>query len=84
MSVDQRPNNANIHGAFEQLMFSISSTEQASTSPAYYRFRYICDMYVGGNLKARVKVYLREAKTHEVITRAVLDENWNLADDKRK
>ena len=57
MTVDQRPNNANIHGAFEQLMFSISSTEQASTSPQYYRFRYICDMYVGGALKARVKVY---------------------------
>ena len=57
MTVDQRPNNANIHGAFEQLMFSISSTEQQSTSPQYYRFRYICDMYVGGNLKARVKVY---------------------------
>ena len=57
MSVDQRPNNTNIHGAFEQLMFSISSTEQASTSPQYYRFRYICDLYVGGALKARVKVY---------------------------
>ena len=57
MSVDQRPNNANIHGAFEQLMFSIESSEQQSTSPQYYRFRYICDLYVGGSLKARVKVY---------------------------
>ena len=57
MTVNQRPDNANIHGAFEQLMFSISSTEQASTSPQYYRFRYICDLYVAGAFKARVKVY---------------------------
>ena len=34
--------------------------------------------------KARVKVYLRNAETHEIITKAVLDENWNLADDRSK
>ena len=34
--------------------------------------------------KARVKVYLRNAKTHEVMKKAVLDENWNLADDRSK
>jgi hypothetical protein len=53
MTVQQQPNTSYVHGAFEQLMYVITSTNQATN----YKFRYIADLYVGGILVSRVKVY---------------------------
>ena len=53
MTVQQQPNTTYVHGAFEQLMYVITSTNQA----ANYKFRYIADLYVGGIMVSRVKVY---------------------------
>jgi hypothetical protein len=53
MTVQQQPNTSYVHGAFEQLMYVITSTNQA----ANYKFRYIADLYVGGVMVSRVKVY---------------------------
>ena len=53
MTVQQQPDTDNVHGAFEQLMYVITSTNQA----ANYKFRYIADLYVGGVMVSRVKVY---------------------------
>ena len=55
MTVQQRPDTANVHGVFEQLMYVITSTEQASASN--FKFRYIADLYVGGVMVSRVKVF---------------------------
>ena len=55
MTVQQRPSTTAVHGAFEQLMYVLTSTEQASASN--FKFRYIADLYVGGVLVSRVKVY---------------------------
>ncbi len=55
MTVQQRPDTANVHGVFEQLMYVITSTEQASASN--FKFRYIADVYVGGVMVSRVKVF---------------------------
>ena len=55
MTVEQRPSTGDLHGAFEQLMYVLTSTEQASASN--FKFRYIADLYVGGVLVSRVKVF---------------------------
>lgn len=55
MTVQQRPDTGNIHGVFEQLMYVITSTEQASASN--FKFRYIADLYVGGVMVSRVKIF---------------------------
>ncbi|MAK30307.1 hypothetical protein [Acinetobacter sp.] len=59
MTVQQRPDTANVHGVFEQLMYVITSTEQASASN--YKFRYIADLYVGGVMVSRVKIFPNQA-----------------------
>jgi hypothetical protein len=53
MTVQQQPDTDNVHGAFEQLMYVITSDNQAGN----YKFRYIADLYVGGVMVSRVKVY---------------------------
>ena len=53
MTIQQEPPTSYVHGAFEQLMYVLTSTEQA----ANYKFRYIADLYVGGIMVSRVKVY---------------------------
>ena len=53
MTIQQQPSTSNVHGAFEQLMYVVTSTNQA----AAFKFRYIADLYVGGILVSRVKVY---------------------------
>ena len=55
MTVRQRPDTADVHGVFEQQMYVITSTEYSSGS--YYKFRYIAEWYVGGSLRATVKVF---------------------------
>jgi len=55
MTVQQQPNTSYVHGAFEQLMYVLTSTEQADV--ANFKFRYIADLYVGGVMVSRVKVY---------------------------
>ena len=55
MTVQQQPNTSYVHGAFEQLMYVLTSTEQADVSN--YKYRYIADLYVGGIMVSRVKVY---------------------------
>ena len=53
MTVQQQPSTSYVHGAFEQLMYVITSDNQAGN----YKFRYIADLYVGGIMVSRVKVY---------------------------
>ena len=53
MTVKQQPSTSYVHGAFEQLMYVITSDNQATN----YKFRYIADLYVGGIMVSRVKVY---------------------------
>ena len=55
MTIQQQPSTIYVHGAFEQLMYVLTSTEQASASN--FKYRYIADLYVGGVLVSRVKVY---------------------------
>lgn len=55
MTIQQKPSASYVHGAFEQLMYVLTSTAQASASN--YKYRYIADLYVGGVLVSRVKVY---------------------------
>ena len=55
MTVQQQPGTTYVHGAFEQLMYVLTSTEQAD--PLNYKYRYIADLYVGGIMVSRVKVY---------------------------
>ena len=55
MTIQQQPNTAMVYGAFEQLMYVLTSTEQASASN--YKYRYIADLYVGAVMVSRVKVY---------------------------
>ncbi len=53
--INQRPSTSDVHGAYEQLMYSLSSTDQQSASN--FNFRYIADLYVGGVMVSRVKVF---------------------------
>ena len=55
MTVQQQPGTSYVHGAFEQLMYVLTSTEQAD--PLNFKYRYIADLYVGGIMVSRVKVY---------------------------
>ena len=55
MTIEQEPSTSYVHGAFEQLMYVLTSTAQASASN--YKYRYIADLYVGGVMVSRVKVY---------------------------
>ena len=55
MTIQQKPNAVYVHGAFEQIMYVLTSTAQASASN--YKYRYIADLYVGGIMVSRVKVY---------------------------
>ena len=55
MTIQQKPSTSYVHGAFEQLMYVLTSAEQADA--ANFKFRYIADLYVGGILVSRVKVY---------------------------
>ena len=55
MTIQQQPSASYVHGAFEQLMYVLTSTEQASASN--YKYRYIADLYVGAVMVSRVKVY---------------------------
>lgn len=59
MTIQQKPDAAVVHGAYEQLMYVLTSTEQASASN--FKFRYIADLYVGGVMVSRVKVYPNNA-----------------------
>lgn len=63
LTLKDNPATGNIHGAFEPLTFALISDEQASTSPQYYKFRYIADIYIPmvdspytDVLQARIKV----------------------------
>ena len=63
MTKEYGPGLGNAHGAFEPITFVITSTEQASTSPQYYKFKYIADIYVEDSsspyaygLQARIKI----------------------------
>lgn len=53
MTAQQQPSTSYVHGAFEQLMYVLTSTNQAGN----FKYRYIADLYVGGVLVSRVKVY---------------------------
>ena len=57
LTIQQRPSTSDVHGAFEQLMYVLTSTDQA----ANFKYRYIADLYVnvGGvsTLVSRVRVY---------------------------
>jgi hypothetical protein len=55
MTIQQQPSTSYVHGAFEQLMYVLTSTEQASASN--FKYRYIADLYVGAVMVSRVKVY---------------------------
>jgi hypothetical protein len=55
MTIQQQPSTSYVHGAFEQLMYVLTSTAQASASN--YKYRYIADLYVGAVMVSRVKVY---------------------------
>ena len=63
MTLAYGPSAAYVHGAFEPITFVLTSTEQASTSPQYYKFKYIADIYVEDTsspyayaLQARIKI----------------------------
>ena len=53
MIAQQQPSTSYVHGAFEQLMYVLTSDNQAGN----FKYRYIADLYVGGVLVSRVKVY---------------------------
>jgi hypothetical protein len=57
LTIQQRPSTSDVHGAFEQLMYVLTSTDQA----ANFKYRYIADLYVyigGVSTKvSRVRVY---------------------------
>lgn len=53
MTAQQQPSTSYVHGAFEQLMYVLTSTNQAGN----FKYRYIADLYVAGVLVSRVKVY---------------------------
>ena len=55
MTIQQQPSTSYVHGAFEQLIYVLTSTEQASASN--FKYRYIADLYVGAVMVSRVKVY---------------------------
>jgi hypothetical protein len=57
MTIQQQPSTSFVHGAFEQLIYVLTSAEQASTTPPYFKFRYIADLYVGGVKVSSVKVF---------------------------
>ena len=59
MTIQQEPSTSYVHGAFEQLMYVLTSTEQASG--LYYKFRYIADLWVGGVFVSRVRVFPNNA-----------------------
>ena len=42
LTIQQRPSTSDVHGAFEQLMYVLTSTDQA----ANFKYRYIADLYV--------------------------------------
>ena len=63
MTLEQGPSTLLVHGAFEPMTFVVTSTEQASTSPQYYKFKYIADIYIADTTtpyaytkKARIKI----------------------------
>ena len=63
MTKEYGPSTTLVHGAFEPITFVLTSTEQASTSPQYYKFKYIADIYVENPtspyayaLQARIKI----------------------------
>ena len=53
MTAQQQPSTSYVHGAFEQLMYVLTSTNQAGN----FKYRYIADLYVAGVFVSRVKVY---------------------------
>lgn len=53
MIAQQQPSTSYVHGAFEQLMYVLTSDNQAGN----FKYRYIADLYVAGVLVSRVKVY---------------------------
>lgn len=50
--VEQEPNASYLHGAFEPIVYVLSDTDSTEA-----KFRYIADLYVGGLIVARVKVF---------------------------
>ena len=63
MTLEQGPSTGLVHGAFEPITFVVTSTEQASTVPQYYKFKYIADIYIADTTtpyayakQARIKI----------------------------
>ena len=61
MTLDHSPSAAYVHGVFEPILFTVSSTEQSGGT--FYKFRYIAELYVADTdspytyvKKARIKL----------------------------
>ena len=52
LTVEQEPSASYLHGAYETIIYVLADTDSGEE-----KFRYIADLYVGGYIVARVKVF---------------------------